>query len=122
MKERYKNSKNKPVKLQPIKSKQNQKAKNSIEISSSENEKYKIIHENKLKEIDSLKKELNDIETQNESLSKEIILLKDKQNILIEKNNKINNETKNENYKLTELKILNEIKNKEYWQLLHIRI
>ena len=96
--------------------------KKNNEISSIENNKYKIIHINKLKEIDSLLKQLEHIETENNSLSLEIIKLKDKQNDILVKYNKINDEYTKEKNELNELKNINKTENEKYLKLLHLRI
>ena len=86
-----------------------------------ESKKNKEIHEKKLKEIQRLEKELNNIEKQNELTSKELYSLKIKYNNLTEKEEKINNEVENENRELEQLKEINITKNREYRHLLQLR-
>ena len=100
--------------------KENQIKENQKEISL-ESKKNKEIHEKKLKEIQRLEKELNNIEKQNELTSKELYSLKIKYNNLTEKEEKINNEVENENRELEQLKEINITKNREYRHLLELR-
>lgn len=100
--------------------KENQIKENQKEISL-ESKKNKEIHEKKLKEIQRLEKELNNIEKQNELTSKELYSLKIKYNNLTEKEEKINNEVENENRELEQLKEINITKNREYRHLLQLR-
>lgn len=100
--------------------KENQIKENQKEVSL-ESKKNKEIHEKKLKEIQRLEKELNNIEKQNELTSKELYSLKIKYNNLTEKEEKINNEVENENRELEQLKEINITKNREYRHLLELR-
>ena len=100
--------------------KENQIKENQKEISL-ESKKNKEIHEKKLKEIQRLEKELNNIEKQNELTSKELYSLKIKYNNLTEKEEKINNEVETENRELEQLKEINITKNREYRHLLQLR-
>ena len=118
-KQNFSNKKGK-IRLLPIKS--NAQNKKNKEISSIENNKYKIIHNNKLKEIDRLLKDLNYIETENNLLSLEIEKLKEKENSIQEKFNVINNDYIKEKNELNEMKNINKEKNEIYIKLLHLRI
>lgn len=79
-------------------------------------------HENNLKEIELLKKELNDIVEQNESISNELITIKKKQNDINDEYKLVNENEMKENNELNELKELYEMKNREYLSLCHLRI
>ena len=122
MNERKQNIGNKKGKIRLLPIKSNVQNKKNKEISSIENNKYKIIHNNKLNEIDRLLKDLNYIETENNSLSLEIEKLKEKENSILEKFNRINNDYIKEKNELNEMKNINKIKNEAYIKLLHLRI
>ena len=122
MNERKQNIGNKKGKIRLLPIKSNVQNKKNKEISSIENNKYKIIHNNKLNEIDRLLKDLNYIETKNNSLSLEIEKLKEKENSILEKFNRINNDYIKEKNELNEMKNINKIKNEAYIKLLHLRI
>ena len=122
MNERKQNIGNKKGKIRLLPIKSNVQNKKNKEISSIENNKYKIIHNNKLNEIDRLLKDLNYIETENNSLSLEIEKLKEKENSILEKFNRINNDYIKEKNELNEMKNINKIKNETYIKLLHLRI
>ena len=81
-----------------------------------------ILHENYLKEIEFLKKDLEDIEKENESLTEQILSEKLSQIKLEQNYNKINDKYIQENHKLTELKEINAAKNQQYQQLNRIRL
>ena len=95
---------------------------NKNKISHLDNSKNRAIHEAKLKEMKLLEKELNDIENQNELLSKEKDTLKDKRKNISEKYNIINTEAEKEQKELSDLQKTNLIKNKVYLELLNLRI
>ena len=122
MNERKQNISNKKAKIRLLPIKSNVQNKKNKEISSIENNKYKIIHNNKLNEIDRLLKDLNYIEAENNSLSLEIEKLKEKENSILENFNRINNDYVKEKNELNEMKNINKIKNETYIKLLHLRI
>ena len=122
MNERQQNISNKKAKIRLLPIKSNVQNKKNKEISSIENNKYKIIHNNKLNEIDRLLKDLNYIEAENNSLSLEIEKLKEKENSILENFNRINNDYVKEKNELNEMKNINKIKNETYIKLLHLRI
>ena len=80
-----------------------------------------MLHESYLKEIEFLKKDLEEIEKENGSLTEQILSEKLSQINLEEKYNKINDKYIQESQKLNELKEINEAKNYQYQQLNRIR-
>ena len=114
-------SSQKPIKVflkSTIKEKESNYKDSQIDNNSSSDIKTnKIIHENKLKEIEQLKKELDEIENKNEIIFKEISALKVQQKELNNKYNKINNELNIENEELNDMKEINDEKNREYLSL-----
>jgi len=125
---------NKPVKLflkttsttakkkTKLKSMEKDKKPKEQIISPKTNINNKIDHENNLKEIELLKKELNEIVEQNESMSNEINILKKKQDEINDEYKLVNENEMKENNELSELKELYEMKNREYLSLCHLRI
>ena len=114
-----KSSLNSSKKYSNIKEKETNYTINKIDktIFSSEVKNNKIIHENKLKEIEQLQKELNDLENQNKLISQEISALKYQQKELNDKYDNINTKVNDENEELNELKEINDEKNREYLNL-----
>ena len=80
-----------------------------------------ILHENYLKEIEYLKKDLEEIEKENESVTEQILSEKLSNINLEQKFNKINEKYIQENHNLNELKEINAAKNQQYQQLNRIR-
>ena len=84
----------------------------------SKNEERNIrLHEDNLKTIENLKKELYDLEKEYDLTSNEINSLKKLEKNQNDDYNKINNQIKNENKQLNKLKDINIIKNNKYMQL-----
>ena len=108
----------------PIKENNNaEKEKLNINISSelTNNNNNKIIHKNKLEEIEQLEKELENLEKENELLTKEKSSLREKQKKYSDQYNKIIDEIDSEQDELEELRNINDEKNREYLQLNHLR-
>ena len=80
-----------------------------------------ILHETKLKEIEILQKELEEIDIQNESIEQDIIIAKESQKNLQEKYLKLNEEYNKENLELNKLKEINITKSNEFQRLNQIR-
>ena len=116
-----KSSLNTSKKITNIKEEETQYKDNKFENSFSENIKNKMIHENKVKEIKLLQKELNDIENENDLLLKEMSIIKNIEKKLEENYNKINNELEQENDELGQLKQINSSKNREFLELSRLR-
>ena len=108
-------------KISNIKEEETQYKYNQLENSFSENIKNKMIHENKLKEIELLKKELNDIEIENDLILKEMSIIKNKTKKLEENYNNIKNEVEQETDELGQLKEINSSKKREYLELSRLR-
>lgn len=117
-----KKSNKKPVKIVLSSTNKSYKDNQKEVLSTLDNNKNKLIHEKKLKEIELLERELNNIENQNNLLSNEINIIKDKQKTLSENFSKISTEVERHNNELIDLKKINLIKNKEYLLLLNFRI
>jgi hypothetical protein len=83
--------------------------------------KDKIIHENNLRVIEMLQADLDITEKDNELLLKEMELLKEQKKELLEKYEKIRDDLENEKTELEQLKDINDEKNREYLQLMHLR-
>ena len=83
--------------------------------------KEKIIHENNLRVIEMLQADLDITEKDNELLLKEMELLKEQKKELLEKYEKIRDDLENEKTELEQLKDINDEKNREYLQLMHLR-
>ena len=79
------------------------------------------MHEKNLKEIEALKKDLEEIDKENESITEQILSEKLSSINLEQKYNKLNDKYIQENHKLNELKEINISKNQEYRQLIGIR-
>jgi hypothetical protein len=108
----------------PIKENNNaEKEKLNINISSelNNNNNNKIIHKNKLEEIEQLEKELENLEKENNLLTKEKSSLIEKQKKYSDQYNKIIDEIDSEQDELEELRNINDEKNREYLQLNHLR-
>ena len=75
------------------------------------------LHENYLKEIEFLKKDLADIEKENESIREQILSENLNEINLEQRYNKLNDKYIEENQRLNELKEINRVKNNEYQQL-----
>ena len=76
-------------------------------------------HKENLKMIETLKKELNDIEKENRFISKEINILKNTERFQLKDLNKINNDINKQQLELNKLKDLYKTKNQKYIQLLN---
>ena len=76
-------------------------------------------HKDNLKMIETLKKELNDIEKENRFISKEINILKNTERFQLKDLNKINNDINKQQLELNKLKDLYKTKNQKYIQLLN---
>ena len=116
-----KSSINSSQKLSNIKNEETQYKDNPIENSFSEINKNKISHENKLKQIELLEKELKDIEKENDLILKEMSIIKNINKKLVENYNKINNELEKEKGDLDQIKEINSSKNREYLELSRLR-
>ena len=81
----------------------------------------KIIHENNLKVIDVLQSELDKIEKENELILEEMNRLKDQEKELSQNYEKIRDDIEGEKDEIEDLKEINEEKNREYLQLVHLR-
>ena len=128
----HKNSDKKPAKLflkssinksKKISNHKDDKNKNKNNQSSvlNENKKNKEIHENNLKEIESLKEQLNQIEKQNELILREMLVHKTQEGELLDNYNKIISDINSESNELIDLREINLVKNREYLQLLQLR-
>ena len=116
----------KPIKifLKPSNSKNNSEEKdinNENQISSSDININQMIHETKLKTIEILQKELEELEMQSESINDEILSSTEIQKNLQEKYLKLNEEYNKESQELNKLKEINISKNNEYQRILQIR-
>lgn len=116
-----KSSLNTSKKISNIKEEETQYKDNQLDNSFIEINKNKIIHENKLKEIEFLEKELNDIEKENDLILKKLSTIKNIKKNLEENYNKINNEIEKEKGELGQLKDINSSKNREYLELSRLR-
>ena len=116
-----KSSLNASTKISNIKEEETQYKDNQLENSFSDIDKNKKIHENKLKQIELLENELNDIEKENGLILKEKSILKNIKKKLEEDYNKIKIEIEEQNDELTQLKEINSIKNREYLELSRLR-
>ena len=116
-----KSSLNTSKKISNIKEEETQYKDNLLDNSFIEINKNKIIHENKLKEIEFLEKELNDIEKENDLILKKLSTIKNIKKNLEENYNKINNEIEKEKGELGQLKDINSSKNREYLELSRLR-
>ena len=116
-----KSSINSSQKLSNIKNEETQYKDNPIENSFSEINKNKISHENKLKQIELLEKELKDIEKENDLILKEMSIIKNINKKLVENYNKINNVLEKEKGDLDQIKEINSSKNREYLELSRLR-
>ena len=82
----------------------------------------KIIHENNLKVLDILQKELEKYEKENDLILEEMKNLKNKEKELLQRYDKINDDLEGEKDELEDLKEINSEKNREYLELSNLRI
>ena len=116
-----KSSLNPSKSISNIKEEETQYKDNQLENSFFDIEKNKMIHEKKLKQIEILENELNDIEKENNLILKEKSIIKNLKKKLEENYNQINNEIEEQNHELTYLKEINSNKNREYLELSRLR-
>ena len=83
--------------------------------------KNKIIHENNLNVIEIIQKELDKVEKENEIILNEMKNLKEQEKELKETYEKIRDNIETEKDELEELRDINDEKNREYLQLMHLR-
>lgn len=81
----------------------------------------KIIHEYNLKVIEELQNNLEKVEKENDLIFQEILKLKEQKNDLLKTYDKLRDDIENEKDELEELKDINDSKNREYLQLMHLR-
>ena len=99
----------------------NESKKEEPSLEEQKQKRDKIIHENNLKVIDVLQKELDKIEKENELIYEEMNRLKEQEKELSQNYEKIRDDIEGEKDEVEDLKEINEEKNREYLQLLHLR-
>lgn len=118
-----------PIKVNQIKNEKEkedikEEKKNEIsevEKDNGENKKNKIIHENNLKVIELLKRELEVIDNENNLLTGEASKLKEDKISLTNTYNEVLNNIEDAKDELENLKDINDAKNREYLKLMHER-
>ena len=99
----------------------NEDKKEELSLNQEKINRDKIIHENNLRVIEMLQADLDKDQKESELLLREIESLKEQKKQLEETFEKIRDDIENEKTELEELRDINDSKNREYIQLMHLR-
>ena len=101
--------------------KEKEKEKEELSLEEQKQKRDKIIHENNLKVIDILQKEFDKIEEENKLIFGELERLKEQEKELLKTYEDTRIDIETEKDELEELKEINDEKNREYLNLVHLR-
>lgn len=99
----------------------NNNEKKELAISDQMINRDKVLHENNLKVIKELEKQLNELDKENNILIKDLNSLKNLEESEDDELNEVKEEIENEKRELENLKVENDTKNREYLHLLHLK-